>query len=75
MTWRVRGRLKFFDPSRGFGFASIEGMEDTFIHARNFDPYPPKREPKADDVLEFDLGASKDGRSRAERITFVDDLD
>ena len=31
----VQGKVKFFDPDRGFGFISREGGDDVFVHVSN----------------------------------------
>ena len=32
MSDRVTGTVKWFNPSKGFGFISREGEEDVFVH-------------------------------------------
>lgn len=31
----MQGKVKFFDPDRGFGFISRDGGDDVFVHASN----------------------------------------
>jgi len=31
----MQGKVKFFDPDRGFGFISREGGDDVFVHVSN----------------------------------------
>jgi cold shock protein len=31
----VQGKVKFFNPDRGFGFISREGGDDVFVHVSN----------------------------------------
>ena len=31
------GRIKWFDNKKGYGFITIEGMEDIFVHYSNID--------------------------------------
>lgn len=28
----MRGKVKYFDNSKGFGFISVEGQKDIFVH-------------------------------------------
>jgi CspA family cold shock protein len=31
----MQGKVKFFDPDRGFGFISRDGGDDVFVHVSN----------------------------------------
>jgi len=32
MSERIQGTVKWFNPSKGYGFISTEGGEDVFVH-------------------------------------------
>jgi len=59
------GRVKFFNPDRGFGFISPDGGEsDVFVHisaveAAGMDTLV------AGQLLAYDIGTARDGRSKA----------
>jgi cold shock protein len=59
------GRVKFFNPDRGFGFITPDGGEsDVFVHisaveAAGMDTLV------AGQLLAYDIGTARDGRSKA----------
>ena len=65
-----QGTIKFFDPSRGFGFVQPDGRgADLFFHiSKVADGYEPDR----DDRVSFELGTStKTGKPQATNIRFL----
>ena len=32
MSERLRGRVKWFDPDKGYGFIEVPGQRDVFVH-------------------------------------------
>ena len=60
-TPRVRGRVKWFDVARGYGFITAEDGEDVFVHhsavaSADVPGLTPGRE------LEFEFAANRRGR-------------
>lgn len=66
----MRGRVKYFDVHRGFGFLVVDGMADVFVHAKAVH-LPSGQCLAQDQEVEFSLGVDKDGRSRAENVTVI----
>lgn len=51
----MQGRVKFFNPKKGFGFISVEGREkDIFVHYTGIKGTG-RRDLADDDVVEFDV--------------------
>jgi len=55
MTERARGRVKFFDGIKGFGFIKRDGEQDVFLHANALKRSGIMDGVDADDELEFDV--------------------
>lgn len=60
---RILGRVKSFNPSRGFGFIAGEDGEDYFVHVNDLAATSPGyRYLAADEPVEFLQGRNSDGR-------------
>ena len=53
-----KGFVKWFDAKKGFGFISVEGQEDVFVHFSNVDMDGFKKLDMGDEV-EFELDGAK----------------
>lgn len=60
----MRGTVKFFDRTKGWGFITDQGGKDVFVHYTNIimDDF---RYLDKDDIVNFELGDSGDGREHA----------
>ncbi|EAZ41399.1 hypothetical protein OsJ_25920 [Oryza sativa Japonica Group] len=66
---RVKGTVKWFDATKGFGFITPDdGGEDLFVHQSSLksDGY---RSLNDGDVVEFSVGSGNDGRTKAVNVT------
>ncbi|CAO2045690.1 unnamed protein product [Urochloa humidicola] len=66
---RVKGTVKWFNPTKGFGFITPEdGSEDLFVHQSSIksDGY---RSLNEGDTVEFAVGSGDDGRTKAVDVT------
>lgn len=56
----MHGNVKFFDPSRGFGFISRDKGDDLFVHVSNL--HPDANGSLADgQAVEFEVGTGRKG--------------
>ena len=69
MADRVMGTVKWFNPTKGFGFIEQEGGEDVFVHhsAINSEGYRTLEEGQR---VEFTLGQGQKGPA-AENVTLA----
>ena len=69
MADRVNGTVKWFNPTKGFGFIEQDGGEDVFVHhsAINSEGYRTLEEGQR---VEFTLGQGQKGPA-AENVTLV----
>ena len=61
----MRGTVKWFNAQKGYGFLTdLESKKDVFVHHSNIimDGF---RHLNEDDIVNFELGAGKDGREQA----------
>ena len=59
------GRVKFFNPDRGFGFIlPDEGGQDVFVHVHDVEAAGMKIL-EAGQLVAYDVGPARDGRSKA----------
>ena len=56
----MQGRVKFFDPDRGFGFISRDAGEDVFVHVSNLQGEGGQTLSEGQSV-EFDVGPGRKG--------------
>ncbi|KAF0933233.1 hypothetical protein E2562_016172 [Oryza meyeriana var. granulata] len=69
MTERVKGTVKWFNTTKGFGFITpVVGGEDLFVHQSSLksDGY---RSLNDGDAVEFSIGFGNDGRTKAVEVT------
>lgn len=65
----MKGTVKWFNRVKGYGFIiDEESKKDVFVHHSNIimNGY---RTVNEDDIVEYDLGAGKDGREQAINVT------
>ena len=60
----MKGTVKWFDTKKGYGFIADSEGKEHFVHNSNIvmDGF---RHLNEDDIVNFELGASKDGREQA----------
>ena len=60
----MKGTVKWFDTKKGYGFIADSEGKEHFVHHTNIvmDGF---RHLNEDDIVNFELGASKDGREQA----------
>ena len=66
---RLRGRVKFYDVERGFGFIEAPGEKDVFVHASQL-KHSTQHFLSADDFVEFDVRATEKGPEALE-VTLI----
>lgn len=61
------GKVKWFNSEKGYGFISMEGSDDLFVHFSEIqmDGY---RTLKEDQVVEFDVVDGNDGKLQAANV-------
>lgn len=64
----MRGIVKWFDNTKGYGFLKSEEGKDVFLHYSNIvmDGF---KELEENDVVNYELGAGNDGREQAVNVT------
>lgn len=64
----MQGTVKWFNSSKGYGFLELEDRKDVFVHHSNIimDGF---RTLDENDVVNFELGNSNDGREQAVNVT------
>ncbi|MCG2587212.1 cold-shock protein [Rhodohalobacter sulfatireducens] len=59
-----QGKVKFFDPKKGFGFIKPEdGGKDIFVHRNNVDGLGPNQALEDDESVEFEVEETPKGPS------------
>ncbi len=61
MSDRVKGVVKWFNSSKGYGFVSHEGGDDVFVHYSNIRDEGGYRALEEGQEVEFTLGEGKKG--------------
>ena len=63
----MKGTVKFFDRTKGWGFITDENKNDVFVHYSNIQ-MEGRKSLNQNDVVEFEIGEGKDGRSQAVNV-------
>ncbi|MFX0080811.1 MAG: cold shock domain-containing protein [Candidatus Hodarchaeota archaeon] len=58
---RLKGIVKWFDARKGYGFISVDGQEDIFVHFSNIEMSGFRKLDMGDEV-EFEIKDSKEGK-------------
>ena len=66
----MKGTVKFFDGTKGWGFITDESGNDVFVHYSSIQMEGSKSLNK-NDVVEFEIGEDKDGRTQAVNVKVV----
>ena len=61
------GKVKWFSDMRGWGFITDENKNDVFVHYSNIQ-MEGRKSLDENDVVEFEIGEGKDGRSQAVNV-------
>ena len=65
------GRVKFFNPDRGYGFiATNEGGPDIFVHVHDVEVAGMKIL-EAGQLVAYEVGPARDGRSKAVNLRLL----
>lgn len=60
----MKGTVKFFDGTKGWGFITDENKNDVFVHYSNI-TMEGRKSLNQNDIVEFEIGEGKDGRTQA----------
>ena len=63
----MKGTVKFFDGAKGWGFITDENKDDVFVHYSNI-TMEGRKSLDENDVVEFEIGEGKDGRTQAVNV-------
>ena len=66
----MKGTVKFFDGTKGWGFITDESGNDVFVHYSSIQMGGSKSL-NQNDVVEFEIGEDKDGRTQAVNVKVV----
>ena len=66
----MKGTVKFFDGTKGWGFITDESGNDVFVHYSSIQMEGSKSL-NLNDVVEFEIGEDKDGRTQAVNVKVV----
>lgn len=66
----MKGTVKFFDGTKGWGFITDEAGNDVFVHYSSIQ-VEGRKSLNQNDVVEFEIGEGKDGRTRAVNVKVV----
>ena len=61
------GKVKWFSDMRGYGFITDEDGKDVFVHYSSI-IMEGRKSLNQNDVVEFEIGEGKDGRSQAVNV-------
>ena len=63
-TYMEKGKLKFFDTSRGFGFIEpVDGSDDVFLHANNISGMTSGEDLREGQTIEYEVEQTEKGLS------------
>ena len=63
----MKGTVKFFDRTKGWGFITDENKNDVFVHYSN-SIMEGRKSLDENDVVEFEIGEGKDDRTQAVNV-------
>ena len=66
----MKGTVKFFDGAKGWGFITDENKDDVFVLYSNI-TMEGRKSLDENDVVEFEIGEGKDGRTQAVNVKVV----
>lgn len=66
----MKGTVKFFDGTKGWGFITDKSGNDVFVHYSSIQMEGSKSL-NQNDVVEFEIGEDKDGRTQAVNVKVV----
>lgn len=66
----MKGTVKFFDGTKGWGFITDETGNDVFVHYSSIQMEGCKSL-NQNDIVEFEIGEGKDGRTQAVNVKVV----
>lgn len=66
----MKGTVKFFDGTKGWGFITDESGNDVFVHYSSIQ-IEGSKSLNQNDVVEFEIGEDKDGRTQAVNVKVV----
>ncbi|MFR8473854.1 MAG: cold-shock protein [Lachnospira sp.] len=66
----MKGTVKFFDGTKGWGFITDEAGNDVFVHYSSIQ-VEGRKSLNQNDVVEFEIGEGKDGRTQAVNVKVV----
>lgn len=66
----MKDTVKFFDGTKGWGFITDESGNDVFVHYSSIQMEGSKSL-NQNDVVEFEIGEDKDGRTQAVNVKVV----
>ena len=66
----MKGTVQYFDGTKGWGFITDESGNDVFVHYSSIQMEGSKSL-NQNDVVEFEIGEDKDGRTQAVNVKVV----
>ena len=66
----MKGTVKFFDGTKGWGFITDQNKNDVFVHYSNI-TMEGRKSLNQNDIVEFEIGEGKDGRTQAVNVKVV----
>lgn len=63
----MKGTVKFFDGTKGWGFITDENKNDVFVNYSNI-TMEGRKSLDENDIVDFEIGEGKDGRSQAVNV-------